>query len=106
MPDYECFPLWYRDGDIFYNLDPSELAIKESLRKLILQWGKEFDETLNSLSPKESAFKSHEEEIAFENKGLKIWRELIKEIGEDYDIEFFSITNNTLYKQISEYVPK
>lgn len=88
MADYQYFPLWEMDdvGDI----DPNELPLSEEIITRLLKWQKIYDETMNWDAPTMSNFASKNELIAFEIEGISLWNELQKELGEDYQIYYFS----------------
>lgn len=88
MADYQYFPLWEMDdvGDI----DPNELPLSEETITRLLKWQKIYDETMNWDAPSMSNFASKEDLIDFEIEGINLWNELQKELGEDYQIYYFS----------------
>jgi hypothetical protein len=94
MPDYECFALW--DIDNVENVDPAVLPISDILKKRISKWEEAYDSTLNQEDPPASGFQSPEDERSFDTEGRLIWEELKKELGESYDIRYFSVIENTL----------
>ncbi|MEO8117509.1 MAG: hypothetical protein ABI653_07645, partial [Bacteroidota bacterium] len=65
MPDYNCFPLWKIDKNIVENISPLELTITESLKELLFNWQKKYDNTLNQFDPITSGFKNQLEEDEF-----------------------------------------
>ena len=94
MPDYECFALWDIDG--VENVDPARLPISGGLKERIGRWEDEYDNTLNQDDPTASGFRSLDEENSFDREGRLIWEELKKELGESYDVRYFSVVENTL----------
>jgi|SRR5690554_4546548 len=94
MPDYECFALW--DIDIVENVDPANLPISDDLKARIGRWEDRYDDTLNQDDPAASGFPSVDEENAFDNEGRLICKELKNELGESYDISYFSVLDNEL----------
>jgi hypothetical protein len=94
MPDYECFALWDIDG--VENVNPANLPISSDLKERIGRWEDAYDNTLNQDDPTASGFRSSDEEISFDCEGRLIWEELKKELGESYEVRYFSIVENAL----------
>ncbi|MEW8460666.1 MAG: hypothetical protein AB2653_10220 [Candidatus Thiodiazotropha endolucinida] len=94
MPDYECFSLW--DIDRVDNIDPASLPISDNLKERIGRWEDAYDSTLNQDDPTASGFKSPDEENAFDIEGRSIWKGLKSELGESYDVRYFSVVENRL----------
>jgi hypothetical protein len=97
MPDYQCFPLWNISPGIVENIDPTSLNISSELKLFILDWSAKYDNTLNKSNPAESGFKSIIEEIGFEQQGLEIWKGLLREMGNQYQIYYFSYLGKKIY---------
>jgi hypothetical protein len=94
IPDYECFALWDIDG--VENVDPANLPISSDLKERIRRWEDAYNNTLNQDDPSASGFRNSNEENSFDREGRLIWEELKKELGESYDVRYFSIVENTL----------
>lgn len=94
MPDYECFALW--DADNIENINPAYLPISDDLKARIGRWEDSYDATLNQDDPTASGFQNDEEENTFDSEGRFIWKELKKELGDSYDVSYFSIVENSL----------
>jgi hypothetical protein len=94
MPDYECFALW--DIDSVENINPASLPISDDLKARVGRWEDIYDGTLNQDDPTASGFQSADEENTFDSEGRLIWKELKDELGESYDVSYFSIVENTL----------
>ncbi|MEZ2301447.1 MAG: hypothetical protein ACBR15_11550 [Microcoleus sp.] len=88
MPDYSCYPLWDRDdgGDI----EPWELPLSEATIERLLNWQKIYDGIIDWDDPASAGFASAQEEIAFEREGISLWKQLQKELGDEYEIVYFS----------------
>lgn len=88
MPDYSCYPLWDRDdgGDI----EPWELPLSEATIERLLNWQDIYDRTIDWDDPASAGFASAQEEIAFEREGISLWKQLQKELGDEYEIVYFS----------------
>jgi len=94
MPEYECFPIWEgREGE---NIDPATLPISAGLRKRIEKWDSEYQATYDRNDPIDSNFESPEAEQAFDKTGQQLWRDLQAELGEQYQVTYFSVLTGTL----------
>jgi len=96
MPDYDCFPLWKIGNKSVENIAPQQLPISDNLKSLILSWQRKFDLTLNRKDPLESGFRTHLEEKLFEDEGIIIWKQMKIELGDLYDVKYFSVTRNRI----------
>jgi hypothetical protein len=88
MPEYNCYPLWDRDdgGDI----EPWELPLSEATIERLLNWQKIYDGIIDWDDPASAGFASEQEKIAFEIEGISLWKQLQKELGDEYEIAYFS----------------
>ncbi|MEG4066376.1 hypothetical protein QUA42_03320 [Microcoleus sp. Pol11C2] len=88
MTDYNYYPLW--DMDDVGDIDPRELMLSEATIERLLNWQKIYDGIIDWDDPASAGFASTQEEIAFEREGISLWRQLQKELGDDYEIVYFS----------------
>jgi hypothetical protein len=58
---------------------------------------------LNQDYPPDSGFPSQKDAIEFEHAGISIWKQLLKEAGNLYEIVFFSVLENRIYTDIQQY---
>jgi hypothetical protein len=88
MPDYSCYPLWDRDdgGDI----EPWELPLSETTIERLLNWQDIYDRTIDWDDPASAGFASEKEKKVFEREGISLWKQLQKELGDEYEIVYFS----------------
>jgi hypothetical protein len=88
MPDYNCYPLWDRDdgGDI----EPWELPLSEATIERLLNWQDIYDATIDWDDPASAGFASEKEKRVFEREGISLWNKLQKELGDEYEIVYFS----------------
>lgn len=88
MPDYSCYPLWDRDdgGDI----EPWELPLSEATIERLLNWQNIYDRTIDWDDPASAGFASEKEKMVFEIEGISLWKQLQKELGDEYEIVYFS----------------
>jgi hypothetical protein len=104
MPDFGCFPIWIMgENGYFENIDPAQLSISETLRKQLYHFGKQYDQTLNQNYPPDSRFPSEKDVIEFEHSEISIWQELIREVGNLYEVVYFSVFAHRLYSDLQQY---
>lgn len=89
MADYDCFPLWRRDGQGTVNIDPSTLPITPELAELLLCWADEYDRTLNHDDPISSGFPDLATENDFYAQGEVLARRLASELGDAHRVAYF-----------------
>jgi hypothetical protein len=95
MADYQCYPLW--DIEKVGNIDPNKLPISAVLKKHLNIWAECYDEIIEE--PRLSGFKNEMEALAFEAQGQFLWRLLQKELGDTYEVFYFShLTSQLLEK--------
>lgn len=66
------------------DIDPNTLPISDELKRKLVDWAVTFDETLDSVDPGNSGFKSVEAEAAFKEQGIQLAEQLQKELGHEY----------------------
>jgi len=88
MTDYNYYPLW--DLDDVGDIDPTELPLSEATIERLLNWQKIYDGIIDWDDPASAGFASAQEEIAFEREGISLWKQLQKELGDEYEIVYFS----------------
>jgi hypothetical protein len=100
MPDYSCYPLWDRDdgGDV----EPWELPLSEATIERLLNWQKIYDGIIDWDDPAAAGFASAQEEIAFEREGISLWLQLQKELGDEYEIVYFSQFQQRVVSHLDE----
>lgn len=97
MPDYECWPLWGMAPDEAGNIDPASLPLGPETVAHLARWAEAYDAALDRDDPARSAFPSPEAQAAFEAEGLALWHDLQTELGEDYEVHYFSEATGTLH---------
>ena len=103
-PEYGCFPTWIVGSEGFFeNIDPARLQISDTLRRHLSQFQERYDQTLNQEYPPESGFSSEKEAIEFEHLGITMWQRLFNEVGNLYEINYYSVFEHTLYTDIQHY---
>ncbi|HAT14909.1 MAG TPA: hypothetical protein DCS91_16235 [Microcoleaceae bacterium UBA11344] len=100
MPDYSCYPLWDRDdgGDV----EPWELPLSEATIERLLNWQKIYDGIIDWDDPAAAGFASVQEEIVFEREGISLWLQLQKELGDEYEIVYFSQFQQRVVSHLDE----
>ncbi|CBN54685.1 MULTISPECIES: hypothetical protein [Kamptonema] len=100
MADFDCYPLWDRDdgGDI----EPWELPLSEETIERLLNWQKIYDGIIDWDDPASAGFASEQEEIAFEREGISLWQQLQKELGDEYEIVYFSQLQHRIVSHLDE----
>ena len=89
MADYNCWPLW-ESGDRIGNVDPGELPISDGLKQRLIVWARQFDQTLDRQSPVSSGFPDAGSLNTFEAEGQRLWQDLRIQLGEGYEVAYFS----------------
>lgn len=97
MADYGCYPLWvYDESGEFDNPDPAKLPLSVETVARLKRWSQSYDASLNRKDPASSGFANQEEDEAFEQEGISLWRKLREELGHEYDVEYFSERLNSV----------
>lgn len=85
MSDYCSSGLWAEGGMIEY----SSLNLSENLSKRIYDWVGTYEGWLDWSYPGNSPEPPLEEQEDFDKEGIKIWKQLIAELGDDYEVVYF-----------------
>jgi hypothetical protein len=102
MADYNCFPLWWKEPHDPGNIDPSTLPLSAETIARLMEWAARYDATLNKDDPAASGFPTDEEQRAFEDAGLELWRRVREELGAAYDVWYFSDRYQRLFSHPDE----
>ncbi len=100
MPDYDCFPLWEMDD--IGEINPNELPLSQETINRLMKWKKIYDKLLNVKDPASSDFVNEDERIAFEKEGIYLWKQLQKELENQYKVYYRSELQNKLLRDFSE----
>lgn len=100
MTDYNYYPLW--DMDDVGDIDPKELPLSEATIERLLNWQKIYDGIIDWDDPASAGFTSAQEEIAFEREGISLWKQLQKELGDEYEIIYFSQLQQRVVSHLGE----
>ncbi len=102
MPDYECYPLWLTDGNRFENIDTSDLPISDALKYLLKKWQDGYESIYNPDDPARSGFKSHAEKKEFVADGALIYKMLLDELKDSFELLYFDILSGKVCKSLNE----
>ncbi len=84
LADYGCSPLWeYEDNDLVDNAPPSEYPLSEATIERLLNWQKIYDGII-------------------EREGISLWLQLQKELGDEYEIVYFSQFQQRVVSHLDE----
>jgi len=88
MADFDCYPLWDMDdgGDI----DPTDLPLSEGTIERLFNWQNIYDGIIDWDDPASAGFASEKEKMVFEREGISLWKKIQKELGDEYEIVYFS----------------
>lgn len=82
MPDYQCFPLSWGEGESeMGDIDPRDLALSDELVMALSDWAAAFDSILNRDDPASSRFATPQAEQAFRKTGTDLRDRLQAELG-------------------------
>ncbi|MEA5618540.1 hypothetical protein VB711_11930 [Cronbergia sp. UHCC 0137] len=90
MADYGCYPLWWVSPDKVGNIDPETLPLSQETITRLEKWEESYNASLNWEDPANSPDLSPEEEAAFEEEGISLWKQLQKELAPNYEVVYFS----------------
>ena len=102
MADYNCWPLWWagdRDPD---NIDPATLSLRPETVAHLERWAETFDSHLNQGDPSSSGFSDATESEAFEQEGIKIWKQLREELRPNYIVVYHSLKRRRVFTHPDE----
>jgi len=98
MPDYGCWPLWWSGKHPSDNIDPRTLPLSSETIERLTAWSQIFDAQLNWDDPGSTIWTA-EFLQNFEQEGLHLWDKLSGELGDKFEILYFSIGQNQLLKR-------
>jgi hypothetical protein len=96
MAEYNCFPLWKTQEQIWDNINPASLPLSKETIIRLEKWANTFDSTLNHDDPISSKFANSKDEEAFEQEGILICYQLQKELQPDHEIVYYSNKENRI----------
>ncbi|NET70393.1 MAG: hypothetical protein F6K62_05135 [Sphaerospermopsis sp. SIO1G2] len=102
MADYGCYPIWWVGSGKAGDIDPETLPLSKETINRLEKWADIYDAKLNWQDPGNSPGFSPEEEAAFENEGISLWKQLQKELAPNYEIVYFSETLRKVVTDINE----
>jgi hypothetical protein len=90
MADYGCYPLWLNSPDKVGDIDPETLPLTKKTITRLEKWEETYNAKLNWEDPASSVGFTPEEETAFEEEGISLWKQLQKELAPNYQVAYFS----------------
>ena len=102
MADYGCDPLWWADADKVGNIDPARLPLSQETINHLRKWATDYNATLNWQDPGNSLDLSPEEEAAFEQEGISLWKQLQKELAPNDEVVYFSESLGEVVSDMNE----
>ncbi|MGM3305356.1 hypothetical protein ACSQ6I_05095 [Anabaena sp. WFMT] len=102
MADYGCYPLWWASSDKAGDIDPETMPLNEETISRLEKWADIYDARLNWQDPANSPDLSPEEEAAFEQEGISLWKQLQKELAPNYEVIYFSEQLRKVVTDINE----
>lgn len=105
MADYGCYPLWWMSPDKIGNINPETLPLTQETITRLEKWEESYNAKLNWQDPGNSPDLSPEEEAAFENEGISLWKQLQKELAPNYEVVYFSDSLGKIVTDINELAP-
>ena len=98
MADYGGTILWGVGAADVGPIDPCDLPLTDELRSAIQRWADTYDRTLNQDFPPDSGFTNPSEQEAFEEEGMRLWRELQGQLSPGWSVTYFSDRDGKLYE--------
>jgi hypothetical protein len=83
MCDYLADPIWSSGGD---SIDLEELPLSDRTRRSLRLWAERYDALLDH----GLEWQDEREEQVFEGEGRRLWREVSRELGEGWEVGYFS----------------
>ncbi len=98
MAEYGGTVIWGVDANDIGPINPNSLPLKDELRAAIANWAETYDETLSEDSPADSGFASPSEQDAFEQEGIRLWKELQAALGNGWKVVYYSDRDRKFYE--------
>ncbi|MBD2777604.1 hypothetical protein [Iningainema tapete] len=89
MADYGCYPLWWISANVG-DIDPASLPLSQETISRLEKWAEVYDAKLNWDDPASSGFPTNQAKDAFEKEGIRLWKQLQKELAPKYEVLYFS----------------
>ena len=102
MPDYHCYPLWWMESVTTGDISPATLSLSAETISRLERWVDAYDALLNPDDPYVSDFPSEREKEAFEQEGIRLWKQLRAELAPAYEVLYYSIKRHKLLTQPDE----
>ncbi|OJU13685.1 MAG: hypothetical protein BGN88_06570 [Clostridiales bacterium 43-6] len=86
-------------NDFGYPIHVDELPISDRLKKLLLELENEHDTSLNWEYPPDPSAWSDEQFDSFGTRSKDAYNMLVKELGDDFEVEYCVSLNNSSYNE-------
>ena len=86
--DYQCWPLWQEEGEEVGDIDPKTLPLPPETVARLEHWAATFDSWIDLDEPNAPTEPTDEEFEAFEQEGLRLWKQLIQELAPHYEVVY------------------
>lgn len=96
MSDYHCYPLWWAGSAPVGNINPETLPLSPELISRLENWAKTFDSWMNFNEPNSAEAPAEREVQLFEEEGIRLWKELRRQLLPDYEVFYHSHRANKI----------
>lgn len=96
MAEYGGTVLWPASGQMVGPIEPASLPLSNKLLLDLRKWADWYDSFLDPNCPQDSRFATPREEADFEVEGRRLWRELDRELGLDFKVDYYSETEGRI----------
>lgn len=90
MAEYSAYPLWSLEDESIGPINPEVLPLKQEIILQLMKWAEKYDAQLNIVDPTQSNWFNEQELLEFEKEGVYLWMQLRKELGSEFEVEYFS----------------
>ncbi|MFC4860098.1 hypothetical protein SA496_24265 [Pseudomonas sp. JS3066] len=87
--EYLAGPIFCPEPDCMGPIDVDDLPLSLELKAEITTWDSDYQATFNSDYPPDSGFGAPEMELRHIAEGQKLAKEIQKELGADYAVEYY-----------------
>lgn len=102
MSDYQCYPLWAMGNEAPANLAPNTLPLSSETLLGLEKWAAMFDSWMDLEEPASTTEPSATQVATFEAEGIRLWKQLRRELAPTYEVYYKSIMQNRLLSNPSD----